>query len=212
MRRFDCVLWDWNGTLINDASVACACVNDILCDLGRPKIEMRQYYHFMRDGMDKYYDYLFYPDKAPFEKLVFMFSKYYDIRVKNASLHDGAKEVLGALKKIGVTQAIVSSSHKDKVRRDAAFFGVDGYFDEMLGADDLLIGSKTERARRYIESKGIEPCRTLFVGDMTHDRDTAEGIGADYLVIPNGHQSKKLLQDKGVKLVSDIKDIIDYVI
>ncbi len=211
MSRFDCVIWDWNGTLINDVHIACGAVNDILNDLGRPLIEMSDYYHYMRDGMDHYYDYLFYPDKAPFDKLVVWFSKYYDIRVRTASLHEGTADVLETLQKMGIKQAIVSSSHKDKVRRDAAAFGIDGFFDEMLGADDLLIGSKTERARLYLEKNGIFPERTLVVGDMTHDRDTAEGIGAEYVVIPKGHQTKALLESKGVNLISDIKDVIELI-
>ena len=211
MSRFDCVIWDWNGTLIDDARVGCEAVNDMMDELCRPRIEMSDYYHYMRDGMEHYYDYLFYPDEAPFDKLVVMFSKYYDIRIKNAALHDGAKEVLSALSDMGIVQAIVSSSHKDKVRRDAAAFGIDRYFDEILGADDLLIGSKTERAGQYLERKGIAPERTLVVGDMTHDKDTAVGIGADYVVIPNGHQTKELLISKSIKTVSDIKDIAEYV-
>ncbi len=211
MSRFDCVIWDWNGTLIDDAHVGCEAVNDMMDELGRPRIEMSDYYHYMRDGMDHYYDYLFYPDKAPFEKLVVLFSKYYDIRIKNAALHNGVQEVLSALSGMGIVQVIVSSSHKDKVRRDASVFGIDGYFDEILGADDLLIGSKTERARLYLERRGISPERTLVVGDMTHDRDTAKGIGADCVVIPKGHQSEELLVSKGIKTVPDITDIVEYV-
>lgn len=211
MRKYDCVIWDWNGTLINDAHIACAAVNDILNDLGRPNIDMNDYYHLMRDGMDHYYDYLFYPDKAPFEQLVVWFSKYYDIGVKNACLHEGVIDVLKTLSENGVNQVIVSSSHKDKVRRDAAAFGIDGYFDDILGADDLLIGSKTERARLYLERKGIAPERTLVVGDMTHDRDTAEGIGARYVVIPKGHQNESVLKAKGINTISDVREVVEYV-
>ncbi len=211
MSRFDCVIWDWNGTLINDAHIACAAVNDILCDLGRKNIDMDDYYHLMRDGMDHYYDYLFYPEKAPFDRLVVWFSKYYDERIKNASLHEGTVNVLKTLRDMGIVQAVVSSSHKEKVRRDTCAFGIDSYFDEVLGADDLMIGSKTERARLYLERKGISPERTLFVGDMTHDRDTAAGVGAEYVVIPKGHQNRALLESKGVKLITDITDVIEYV-
>ncbi len=211
MSRFDCVIWDWNGTLIDDAHVGCEAVNDMMDELERPRIEMSDYYHYMRDGMGHYYDYLFYPDKAPFDKLVELFSKYYDIRIKKASLHNGAEKVLSELRDMGIVQAIVSSSHKDKVRRDASVFGIEGYFDEILGADDLLIGSKTERARLYLERKNIDPKRVLVVGDMTHDRETADGIGAEYVIIPKGHQSAEVLLSKGIKMISDISDIIEYV-
>lgn len=211
MSRFDCVIWDWNGTLIDDAHIACGAVNDILDDLGRKNIDMDDYYHLMRDGMDHYYDYLFYPEKAPFDKLAVWFSKYYDERVKKAALHDGADKVLKALKKMGIMQSVVSSSHKDKVRRDVSAFGIDMYFDEILGADDYLVGSKTERAKLYLEKKGISPGRTLFVGDMTHDRDTAAGVGAEYVIIPKGHQSAALLESKGLRLISDITDVVQYV-
>jgi len=211
MSRFDCVIWDWNGTLMNDACVSCGAVNDMLCEFGRPATDMPTYFHYMRDGMDKYYDYLFYPDKAPFDKLVVMFSKYYDERIKTASLHKGTEAVLEALRSMGITQTIVSSSHKNKVRRDAAAFGIDKYFDEVLGADDLLVGSKTERARLYLERKGFSPERTLLVGDMTHDMETAAGIGAHCVVIPKGHQTRELLESKGANMLSDITDIIEYV-
>ncbi len=211
MSRFDCVIWDWNGTLINDVHIACRAVNDILSDLGRPSIDMAQYYHLMRDGMDRYYEYLFYPDKAPYDKLTVWFSKYYDEHIKTAALHDGAEEVLKELACMGITQTIVSSSHKEKVRRDAARFGVDGCFDELLGADDLLVGSKVERAIDYIERKGFEPSRTLVVGDMIHDVDMAKAIGAHCVIIPKGHQSPERVAELGAEIQPDITALPEFV-
>ncbi len=212
MSRFDCVIWDWNGTLIDDVRIACGAVNDILDQLGREPIDMNDYYHLMRDGMDHYYDYLFYPDKAPFEQLVVWFSKYYDNRVKTASLHSGTYETLSKLHQAGVLQTIVSSSHKDKVRRDASAFEIDEFFDEILGADDLLIKSKTERAKLYLERKGISPDRTLVVGDMIHDMETAAGIGAECVIIPKGHQSESVLVKKGAAVIKDISEVVSLVI
>lgn len=211
MSRFDCIIWDWNGTIIDDAHIACEAVNDILSDLGRPNIDMEQYYHFMRDGMDSYYDYLFYPDKVPFDRITVWFSKYYDERIKTARLHDGAEKVLETLSNMGITQTIVSSSHKEKVRRDAARFGVDGYFDELLGADDLLVGSKVGRARDYIKRRGFDPLRTLVVGDMMHDMEMASEIGAQYIIIPKGHQTARRLTELGAVMISDISEVPEYV-
>lgn len=212
MSRFDCIIWDWNGTLVDDVHIACKAVNSILRDLGRREINMEQYYHLMRDGMGSYYDYLFYPDKVPYDKIFLLFSKYYDEYIKTASLHRGTSEVLSAIKDMGITQTIVSSSHKNKVSRDAAAFGIDSYFDELLGADDLLVGSKVGRAADYLKRHGFEPKNALVVGDMMHDAEMAAEIGAECVIIPNGHQSSERLSELNVTMLSDISLLPEYVI
>lgn len=49
----------------------------------------------------------------------------------------------------------------------------------MLGAEDYLAGSKLERAKQYISKNCIEPSSVLVVGDLLHDYEMAQSVGAD---------------------------------
>ncbi len=209
MRNFDCVIWDWNGTLIDDVEIALGAVNDTLSKLGRPHIDLADYYKCMRDGMSRYYEYLLYPDSLPYDELTKLFSEFYDRRVENAHLHKNAESVLRKIKRENISQVIVSSSHNYKVKRDVERFGIGEYFDELLGADDLLVGSKVERAKNYLERHGFERSRTLVVGDMVHDVEMANELGVPYVIVPKGHQNEQRLKELKAVMIADISEVAE---
>lgn len=204
MRRFDCVIWDWNGTLIDDRDIAIGAVNDTLDIYGMPHIDREKYYSFMYADVRTFYSFLFDYDKVPYETLTGHFSHFYDERIANAHLMKNAVEALQSVKEAGVLQAIVSASHIDKILRETKSFGITEYFEEILGASDFLVNSKVERAAQFLERRGISPHRTLVVGDLLHDKDMADAIGAQCVLIPNGHQPRALHEKSGACILDDI--------
>ena len=62
-------------------------------------------------------------------------------------------------------------------------------FSEMLGLDNIHARSKEATTKDW--RKDTRKQKAIFMGDTTHDKDVADAIGADCLLIPNGHQTKR---------------------
>lgn len=212
MRKFDCVIWDWNGTLIDDLKIALEAVNDTMDVFDRPHMDVYRYYDLMRTDVRGFYEQLFDLSKVPYERLTAYFSMFYDQRVKKARLMEGAAEVLKTLNEAGVKQAIVSASHRDKVKRDTARFGINGFFADILGAADHLVGSKASMANGFILENKFDLDRVLVIGDLLHDAQMADKLGTRHVIIPNGHQTAEYLSENGVTILDDISYVPEFVL
>lgn len=208
--KFDCIIWDWNGTLIDDLGVAISAVNDIMTQYDLPHIDRQKYYECMDSDIRGFYAHLVDYDKVSFEEISHLFSRGYDKYVVGTTLMPGAKEALAAVHESGIKQVIVSASRQDKIERDAGRFGILEYFDEILGASDLLVGSKVSRAVDFIARCGISNERVLVIGDLLHDLEMAQAIPAECVLIPNGHQSREQLEGKGAHILEDISLVPDF--
>jgi len=203
----DLVIWDWNGTLHDDARASWKSVNDMLARRDMPLITFEQYSSYIETPIIGFYRHIFDLEKITFDQIAVEFHQGFDLHMKDYGLMPGAKDVLRRLHKAGVKQAIVSSSEKNKLMDYAGRYDILHYFDAVLGADDLEAGSKVERARAYLERIGAAPERTLVVGDLLHDAEMAQAIGARCLLVAKGHQIRAHLEPGGVPVADDISQV-----
>ena len=92
--------------------------------------------------------------------------------------------------------------------KNAKKYGIFDRFDAVLGADDYYAGSKIERAEKYLRNSGGE-CRVLVIGDIVHDADMAEKLGADCVLLTSGHENRSRLYAAKATVISDIRTLIE---
>ncbi len=200
MKRYEVVLWDWNGTLADDAMAALRATNDILKNHGKPAITMAQYYQYMDTPISRFYAHLLDLEEVPMPVIAEEFNTYYPRYFDQ--LHAGAEQLLASLQCAGVRQVILSSSHRINVERDVCRFGIRRYFEEILAADDLLAQGKVERARRWMAQQTGRPENMVLIGDTLHDFETAQAMGVDCILCAIGHQSEQDLRGAGAPVVT----------
>lgn len=210
-RSFSCVVWDWNGTLADDADVALSSVNDMLIKRDMPPIEKSFYLQNCTTPIINFYKKIFDLDEILFENLLKEFSVGYHTHIDKSGLMRGARPVLENLKKQGTSQVIVSSSAQKELLTFVKRFKVDDYFSEILGAKDYYAESKIERAISYMSSSRIDPKEIVVIGDTVHDCEAADAINAECILIANGHQSKDMLLRCGKMILDDITEVGLYV-
>ena len=211
MARFDCVLWDWNGTLVNDVYAALESVNDILARRNREPIDLERYYSLIATPITLFYERLFAPEKPDFSAIFREFHEGYDRYISKYGLACGARETLETLSRAGVRQAIISSSESARLLDQARTFGVDGFFDRIAGQDGFQAGSKLDTAREYLRSAGAAPERTLMIGDLEHDAEVARALGVCCLLYSGGHQSRRVLERMGCPVIGRIPEALEYI-
>ena len=203
--KYRCVIWDWNGTLADDLMASLQATNDILAMRGMAPISLQQYYSYIDTPISRFYEHLFDLNEFPMEEIGQAFGQFYPKYFQG--LHVGAAELMKRLRDAEVQQVILSSSHRDTVRRDAGRLGILPWIDEVLAADDYLGESKQERGLRWLEHQTVSRTNVVLIGDTLHDYDTARAMGVDCILCAFGHQARQDLLRTGVPVADSFSHL-----
>ncbi|MBQ6092127.1 MAG: glycerate kinase, partial [Clostridia bacterium] len=210
MRRYDYVLWDWNGTLLDDLELNLFVENELLRRRGLYERADRDYYlaHFGFPIIDFYEALGFDFSKENYADVADEYAALYASRLHESALFGDALPVLAALAEDGVRQAVISATEHDLLQRQVAAFGLAGRFDDVLGSENNLGRSKVAVAYDWLQNRQADPRRTLFVGDTTHDFETARAIGCDCVLVCRGHNSRARLEATGCPVFDDLRGVL----
>jgi len=204
------IVWDWNGTLLDDIAVCVECMNVLLKKRNLPKLTFHQYKKIFTFPVRDYYLAVGFDfSKEPFKVPAMEFMDLYLENLPRAFLYPDVKNVLNFLNNKGFRQSILSAMEHNSLIASLKDFDLLAYFDKISGIDNHYAHSKLEIGRELIGKIGFREEEMLIIGDSLHDLEVAEELGVDCLLIANGHQSKARLLDKTPHVLSDLKEVID---
>ncbi len=201
------VLWDWNGTILDDVYQSMEAVNRMLDRKNMPRIDIDKYYSLVDTPIERFYHKLFGTTDIDFAEIAHEFHNDYDEQIPTLSLNDGANEMLEYFESIGAKQAVISSAHVDMIEKVIDNFDVRKYFDVILASRDKEAGSKIERAKKYFENVRISPDETIFIGDTLHDFETAKALGVKCILTTQGHQTRREFKSIDALIVDNLEEI-----
>jgi len=213
LKKYTHVIWDWNGTLLDDAQLCFNVINNLLTNRNLPAIKDISTYkdifgfpiidYYKRAGFDF--------DKEPFEVTAANFIKLYHSDKSRFHLFDSAADVILAIKKSGLRQIVLSASDRNSLHSQMEPFDIKPYFDEIIGISNIYGTSKMSVGAEYMGRNNISKSKTVLVGDTTHDFEVATALGIDCILIPNGHQNKHRLFKCGVPVLDNLSQTLDYI-
>lgn len=193
------LIWDWNGTIIDDTDLCIAIENELLCERGMREITKDWYLANFTFPVRDYYLKMGYTFRTEsFETVADAFMVRYRARFSECLLREGVADVLREAKRRGIVQTLLSVTRQDDLIGQAQAFGAAGFFSEILGQDDSLCVSKIDRTKTYMARLGIRPEDALFIGDTDHDVEAANAVGCPCALLCGGHQSREVLLRCGV--------------
>ena len=211
MRTMKTVIWDYNGTILDDLDICLQIENEMLKERNMPAwpVDRETYLdHFGFPVIDYYYYIGYTFETETYDDISVEFNERYDELFAGARL---MPEFLPAIRRSvasGNRNVILSACKHDKLIRQCRELGIEQYFDEILGIDNLLAGSKTEMALAWLERSKTDPDTCLYLGDSLHDLDTARALGVkDCILIASGHQSMKVLKGGYERVVSSLDEV-----
>lgn len=207
MSRYDYVIWDFNGTLLDDVMTGILSVNKLLSDRGLATVDsVERYREVFRFPIIDYYRALGFDFEAEsYEKLAPQWVSLYLENVKTAKLYCDVEQTLSYVKERGIRQTVLSATELQMLKGQLDDLGISGEFEEVMGLDNIHAGSKVELAKQWREAH--PHARALFVGDTDHDAKTAEAMEADCILVCRGHQSKEYLLTLGVDVADTLEEI-----
>jgi len=143
-------------------------------------------------------------DKEPFETLAAEFIALYHAD-SNAGLFPQAPEILDRFQRGGIRQIILSASEINNLTTQIKPFGIGGYFDEVLGISNVFATGKIEIGKSYMER--AQPRKAVLIGDTLHDKEVADKLGVDCVLIAKGHQGKESLVSCGANVLDCLSEL-----
>ena len=208
--KFESIIWDWNGTLLNDVQIAIDSINYLLYDRQLVPLTLERYLEVFTFPVQKYYEQIgFNLKNEPFEIPANQFITIYNKAVESCSLHKESITMLTHFKNRGYRQFILSAMEQKNLEKTVSENKISMFFEDLLGLNDNYATSKVENGKSLIHQKILNPVKTLLIGDTTHDYDVANTIGCQCVLIANGHQSKKRLLHTGAKVLDNLEEIKD---
>ena len=207
------VIWDWNGTLLDDVEHALSALNILLRERDMPALDRDTYReHFGFPVRDFYVHLGFDFAREDFVAVSESFIAHYKAAAASARTHAEAQPTMAALASANIQQSVLSAMELTMLRSMLQAHGLTGFLRHVRGLDHLHATSKVALGVELMHTLGTPASETLFVGDTLHDLETAEAMGCQCLLFVNGHQTRARLTAKGVRLINSLSEVLDAVL
>lgn len=205
------VVWDWNGTLLDDLAVVIDAANVGLAEFGvEPLDEDRYRDHFTRP-VRAFYDSLFGRSvtDAEWERLNNVFHSEYMARADEARLTADALDALDAVGKGPLGQSLLSMSPQEWLEGIVERKGVIDRFSLVSGLRGETGGLKAAHMEEHIDALGLDPSRTVVIGDTPDDARAARHVGAHVVLYDGGSHHLPVLQQTDAPVAHSLLEAVE---
>ena len=206
------VLWDWNGTLLDDRDYAIGVRNRVFPRFGLPAIScVEEYYRQFTFPLRVYYERAGVTEEM-FPAVADAWMREYVAGCAAIPLHSQAVAALRAIQASGLSQVILSASQVDILESQLSQYGIRDYFQEVLGLSHIYATGKAELGRAYLKRMSIHPDACVLLGDTLHDADVADEMGVRCILIAGGHQGADRLAKAGAPVCASLMEAVEHVL
>lgn len=194
------VVWDFNGTLLNDLESCLDSLNVILRQRGMAPLALPEYRRrFLFPVSDFYKGLGIDPDREPHWDAV---AESFHLRYlfsRKLALQPGAAEAVAHFRALGVRQGVLSALEQGILEVQLRQFGLLRYMDFVMGSRGYYGSSKADAARTL----GLDG-HIVMIGDTLHDAEVAASMGWHCLLCAAGHQDASRLASGSVPVIGSL--------
>lgn len=206
------IIWDWNGTLLDDVDICIDSINALLSKYNKKTISKEFYKKIFTFPVQNYYNKLGFDTSIEnFKKIAEEFMLEYNSRLPSCQLFPGVKDNLHYFSHLGYKQTIISAMEQGILSKSVREKEIQDFFHSILGLSNNLADSKAIVAKDYIDIFNLDRKKTWFIGDTSHDFEVSQDCGCNHVLIANGHQAyDKLISitEVVVKKLNKVKEFI----
>jgi phosphoglycolate phosphatase-like HAD superfamily hydrolase len=202
------LVWDWNGTLLNDLSLVVAATNVALESAGAAPVSAEEHRRDFRRPIIDYYGSLLGRVVAveEFAEMDRIFHAEYRLGLRTCGLADDART---AITLWPGTQSLLSMWFHEELVPTVNGYGLTGHFRRIDGLKTALGGGfKAEHLKTHLAELGLDGSDAVLVGDSVDDADAAASVGARCILYAGGFTSREKLQRVGVPVADTLVEAI----
>lgn len=208
MGPYSHIIWDWNGTLLNDAWLCREAINCILRRRSLPELSPGRYQEIFTFPLEGYYRAAGFDfEREPFAVVGAEFLEEYHRRLPECTLHEDVVPAFEAARRGGARQALLSAYQHDALHRAMVHFSLEDRFEWVWGVEGHHAEGKIKRGEALLHEMRCPPASTLLIGDTAHDVEVAEAMGVACALLDRGNQSRSRLESTGHPVFSDLHEL-----
>lgn len=197
-KRFEMIVFDWDGTLMDSAGAIVLAIQLACRDLGigAPSDEQaRQIIGLgLQDALTQAVPEL---DPARYREMAERYRHHYLSRDHELVLFDGIHELIGTLAEAGFLLSVATGKSRNGLDRAFDGSGLRHYFHASRCADDCHSKPHPQMLEELMEEFGLRPDKTLMIGDTTHDLLMAKNAGVPAVAVAYGAHARESLELEG---------------
>lgn len=207
------VVWDWNGTLLDDLSIVIEAVNHSIGELGASRITADDYRDHYTRPVRHFYDALLGHPVTDDEwlRLTTGFHDAYFTLARTADLSPGAREAMAMVEAAGWSQSLLSMSPHDWLTGIVARLELTERFDLVDGLSETTGGRKAQHLEVHLGELGIDGTTTYVIGDTPDDVAAAHHVGATPILFHGGSHHLADLEAEGVPIAETLVEAVELV-
>ncbi|WP_198682148.1 HAD family hydrolase [Kribbella rubisoli] len=205
------VVWDWNGTLLNDNHAVLAAVNEVCVGFGRPELSWGDWQAAYARPMQVSYEQILQRtlDDEEWARVDKLYHERYDALLHTCELASGTLDVLRQCIESGRTQSLLSMWFHGRLTPTVEQYGLTSYFTRIDGlAGDVGGGSKADSLIRHLEAQQLDPATVVLIGDVVDDGQAAQAAGTQCILVSTGAMTRSALEATGAPVTESITEAI----
>ena len=213
-RNFDLIAFDWDGTLFDSTQIIVRCIQAAVKDVGGKIPTDQAAAYVIGLGLAQALAHAA-PD-VPKDKYPLLGERYrhhYQLHTDDLSLFDGVLPLLAELKARGYLLAVATGKSRHGLDEALHTVQLKGAFDASRTADQTAGKPDPKMLHELMLELGVEPQRTLMVGDTTHDLQMALNAGCPSLGVSYGaHEPSAFAALKPLHVAHSVQDMRDWLL
>lgn len=206
-RRFDLIVFDWDGTLMDSTAHITHAIQAACRDLGLPVPPRERASHVIGLGLiDAMRTVCPNLPEARYHEMIQAYRHHYLAGGEVIELFDGVKEGIAALKQAGYMLAVATGKSRAGLDRALSATGIGSHFLITRTADECHSKPHPQMLHEITAQLGVSPERTLMVGDTTHDLQMANNAGTLSVGVSYGAHPIEDLMDCEPLAIFDLYD------
>lgn len=186
-RRFDLIAFDWDGTLFDSTALITRCIQEAVRDVGGAVPSDRDASYVIGMGLMQALAHAA-PD-VPVERYPELGARYrhhYIAHKHDISLFEGILEMLTELRSHQHWLAVATGKTRQGLDDALHSSELKGMFDSSRTVDETAGKPHPRMLLELMSEFGVDPGRTLMIGDTTHDLQMAANAGCPSVAVSYG--------------------------
>ncbi len=186
-RRFDLIAFDWDGTLFDSTAIIVRCIQQAVVDVGGQRPTQRAAAYVIGMALHEALAHAA-PDVPPekYPELGARYRVHYAAHQDDLSLFEGSLDMLHALKARHHWLAVATGKSRRGLNEALRQVELQGLFDGTRTADETAGKPHPRMLHELMREFGVDPERTLMIGDTTHDLQMARNAGCPSIAVSYG--------------------------
>jgi len=203
-RKYDFIVFDWDGTLMDSTKTIISCIQAAARDLGLPVPSIKNASHVIGLGMTDAMRVAM-PDVDPtfYPKIIERYRQHYFNQDNDLVLFDGVHAMLTDLSQQGYFLAVATGKSRVGLNRALHASKLLTLFDATRCADETFSKPHPAMLQELTRELGQDMRRTVMIGDTTHDLLMASNAGADAIGVNYGAHEHQVLQELNPVFIAD---------